>query len=104
MIYAEFLYSGKICIGFKMKGHALFGEFGSDIVCSAVSSAVQMCCNGITEVAGAKADVSVSSDGISLETEDKSDAVQAILSSLKLQLDLLSNDYSDNISLSILEV
>ncbi len=104
MIDAEFLYSGKICIGFKVKGHALFGEFGSDIVCSAVSSAVQMCCNGITEVAGAEAGVFVSSDSISLETDDKSNVVQTLLSSLRLQLGLLSNDYGDNISLSILEV
>lgn len=35
---------------FKISGHANFKEYGEDIICSAVSSVVQMTLNGLLEV------------------------------------------------------
>ena len=37
-------------VGFSVSGHAMFDEAGRDIVCAAVSSAVQLTVNGITEI------------------------------------------------------
>ena len=50
MINAVFTVSRGFITGFTISGHSDFAEQGSDIVCSAVSSAVYMAANTITEV------------------------------------------------------
>ena len=105
MIKASFFYSkGGFCVGFEVSGHSGFAEFGFDIVCAAVSCAVQMCCNGITEIVKADARVFVDSDEISLKVESFDEKVQVLLESLKMQIGLLEKDYGENISLFLLEV
>jgi len=37
--------TGKIYTGFECSGHSGYGEAGSDIVCAAISTAVQFCIN-----------------------------------------------------------
>ena len=105
MIKASFFYSkGGFCVGFEVSGHSGFAESGFDIVCAAVSCAVQMCCNGITEIVKADARVFVDSDEISLKVESFDEKVQVLLESLKMQIGLLEKDYGENISLFLLEV
>ena len=105
MIEAKFLYSKDgVCAGFEVCGHSGFADSGFDIVCSAVSCAVQMCCNGITEVIGACADIFVDSDTVSLKIKSDDERVQVLLESLKMELGLLKENYSDNVSLCVLEV
>ena len=105
MIKASFFYSkGGFCVGFEVSGHSGFAEPGLDIVCAAVSCAVQMCCNGITEIVKADAEVFVDSDEISLKVESFDEKVQVLLESLKMQIGLLEKDYGENISLFLLEV
>ena len=105
MIKASFFYSkGGFCVGFEVSGHSGFAESGFDIVCAAVSCAVQMCCNGITEIVKADAEVFVDSDEISLKVESFDEKVQVLLESLKMQIGLLEKDYGENISLFLLEV
>ena len=105
MIRAGFLYSkGGFCVGFEISGHSGFANSGFDIVCSAVSCAVQMCCNGITEIVKADAQVFVDSDKISLRVEKFDEKVQVLLESLRMQIGLLEKDYGENISLLLLEV
>ena len=48
--------------GFVVTGHAGYGEEGEDIVCSAVSSAVQLVCNTVTDFFNADADAAVGDD------------------------------------------
>ena len=45
MIRAEFYESDGLMSGFTFSGHAGYAESGSDVVCAAVSSAVQLTAN-----------------------------------------------------------
>jgi hypothetical protein len=105
MIKAKFFYSKDgICVGFEVRGHSGFANSGFDIVCSAVSCAVQMCCNGITEVVGVNADIFVDSDTVSMKIKSDDERVQVLLESLRMEIGLLEENYSKNISLCVLEV
>lgn len=105
MIEAKFFYSkDDICVGFEVRGHSGFANSGFDIVCSAVSCAVQMCCNGITEIVGVSADILVDSDTVSMKIESDDERVQVLLESLKMEIGLLEENYSENVSLCVLEV
>ena len=46
-------------IGFSVSGHSGYSEKGSDIVCSAVTTAAMTTVNGITDIVGIKAKVKV---------------------------------------------
>ena len=50
----------------ELSGHTGYGEEGSDIVCAAVTSAVSLTCNTITDFFLADADVSVEENRIVL--------------------------------------
>ncbi|MBQ3379253.1 MAG: ribosomal-processing cysteine protease Prp [Clostridia bacterium] len=100
-----FKTNGRFC-GFSVADHSGYDEEGEDIVCSAVSSAVQFAANGITEVAGAEADVSVNEKTaeITLRTSPDNDGAQILLAAFALHMEILSEDYNENIKFCILEV
>ena len=50
MTTAKFLFSDDTIISFELSGHSGAGEEGTDIVCSAISSAVYMAANTIIEI------------------------------------------------------
>lgn len=67
---------GRIC-GFTSSGHANHGEYGSDLVCSAVSAITQTCVIGIAEVLKLDADISVDEiDGIRCKLLSHADEAQ----------------------------
>ena len=70
MIKAKFFQKNGKLTGFEISGHAGFDLYGKDIVCASVSSAVQLTANGITEILGKKADVSVLDNLVSLSLVD----------------------------------
>ncbi len=94
----------KILGGFLVSGHANFLEHGKDIVCSAVSSSVQMCCNGITEILKEKVEIFCDEGKISLKGDLNKESIQNFLKALKLQLSLIEKQYPENIKLDIVEV
>ena len=49
-------------MGFAVSGHAGYDDYGHDIVCASVTSAVQMTANGLTEVLELQGDVTVDGD------------------------------------------
>lgn len=107
MTKVEFFLSNENICGFKVKGHSGFAEAGLDIVCAAVSSAVELTANGITEIAKVNATVSANGDMVYLFLDEKNrQNVYAIafLKALRLHLELLSMDYPDNIILNDMEV
>ena len=97
---------GNMHAGFSVIDHTDFDVEGADVLCAAVSSSVQLTANGVTEIAGAKADISVdeSNAEITLKTDDESEAVQAVLATFALHMEILSGDYQENIKFCILEV
>ena len=95
MIYVEFYKNKKGSLkGFNFKGHAEFEEYGKDIVCAAVSCAVRLCCNGLTEIAKKKV----------LNEEVEDEIVQIFLKALKLEVGLIEKSYSENVKLKVMEV
>ena len=107
MITVEFISKSNRLIGFKVSGHADFGEYGQDIVCAGVSSAVQLVCNTITDCFKINAKVSVDEKhGISLKLIDYSLDSPAItlIDGLKLHMEVLSEEFPKNVKVKITEV
>lgn len=105
MTRVEFFLSDEIICGFCVKGHSGYDISGLDIVCAAVSSAVELTANGITEIAKAKAEVVVKVNEVRLHLlELTNEPALMMLKSLRLHLELLASDYPDNISLNDMEV
>ncbi len=88
--------SGKIK-GFNISGHSGYGEEGTDIVCSAISSATEFAINTITDVMNLKAEVKVNEKTaeISLMMIDDDKSAEDILKGLKLHFETLSKDYPE---------
>lgn len=90
---------------FHIQGHAGYADAGEDIVCAAVSSAVQLTANGITEVLGMKARVTAKGDTVSLKMDSlPSEDAEAFLKALRLHLEVLAEDYPKNVKLTCTEV
>ena len=101
-----FNHDGRIN-GFSVSGHSGYAEEGSDIVCAAVSSAVQFAECTINDVLGNHANVKMNQDEprvtLTLPAAcDDEDAVQAVLTGFMLTICSLRDDYPDYIE--VLEV
>ena len=101
-----FIHDGRIN-GFSVSGHSGYAEEGSDIVCAAVSSAVQFAECTINDVLGNHANVKMNQDEprvtLTLPAAcDDEDAVQAVLTGFMLTMCSLRDDYPDYIE--VLEV
>lgn len=105
MITAEFYLQNEIFCGFSIRGHAGYADYGSDVVCASVTSAVEMAANGITEILKVPADVGCFENEVrlTLPAGDYPEAVDFIRA-LRLHLELLSQDYSENLRLIDMEV
>lgn len=93
-------------VGFSVSGHAMFDEAGRDIVCAAVSSAVQLTVNGITEILHQTPTVQVTENNIQLVFDGKKvePEAQSFLQALALHIRLLSEDYPGTILITKSEV
>ncbi len=103
MTSVKFLADERLC-GFKISGHSTVNgddEFGKT-VCAAVSSAVYMAANTITEIIGDKADIKEADGKLYFRVQNPCDASVKVLLGLQLHLTELSKQYSNNII--ILEV
>ncbi len=79
--------------GFEISGHAGYGEAGSDIVCSAVSSAVMLVCNAVTDFFGADADVTVEENRIVLRLNSFDKPSERLLESFHVHMENIAEDY-----------
>ena len=90
--------------GFEISGHSGYSDEGSDIVCSAVSTASQMAVTGIKEVLKKNAFVEISSGYLRLKL-DKNDIqdekVQFILESMKRTIKEISKEYSKFVKMEV---
>lgn len=91
--------------GFSVRGHAGAAALGKDVVCAAVSSAVYMTANTITEVCGCKANVCEGEGMLTLSVKRGEEAkVQMILQGLMLHINGLSAQYPQYIQVQQTEV
>ncbi len=104
MICATFLKrNGNLC-GFSVKGHSGSALSGHDIVCAAVSSAVYMAANTVTDVCGLAADVREEDGYLTLTIKKDEANAQMILQGLKLHLEGLAEQYPKFITTQFTEV
>ncbi len=100
MTTAKFLFSDNMVVSFELSGHSGFGEEGSDIVCSAVSSSVYMAANTIIEIMGLSPETVVRDGYLKLEMNlDDARKSKVITDGLYLHLSELQGQYPDNLKL-----
>ena len=107
MVCADFLIlpDGRL-LGFRLRGHAGWGDEGTDIVCAAVSSAAYLVANTVTEVLGAAPLSLRAEEGeMLLRMEEKDEPLcRSLFAGLKLHLKGLEEQYRAHIRVSYLEI
>ena len=106
MIRAEFYRSGSERLkGFRLSGHAGLAEYGQDIACASVSSAVMLTVNTLTEAFKIDAEVRVEENVISLKLgNDESGQGDKLLLGLLTHLYFLSDEFQGRIKITFTEV
>lgn len=105
MINASFHKKDGSFVGFTVKGHADYDNYGQDIVCASVTSAVQLTANAITEILKVQASVEVHENEIRLSLPGEYDpGCAAFIDALYLHLVVFSQDYEGTIQVTITEV
>lgn len=81
-------------VGFEISGHSGYGEEGSDIICSAVSSCAYMTANTLTEIMGLNPDITVKDGYMKLILSD-SETVKAqdILNGFMFHINAMADEY-----------
>ena len=105
MICANMLKrNGQRC-GFHVQGHSETARSGRDIVCAAVSSAVYMAANTITEVCGCEATIHEADGDLSVTvTQQDAGKAKQVLDGLLIHLQGLSAQYPKAIQIQLTEV
>ena len=101
MIRAKFYSTDNKLSGFSISGHGTQNadDFEGRLVCSAVSSAVYMAVNTITDVIGAKIDYSDENEVFSVQVLTNLSETEVILEGLKLHLNGLKEEYKNKITI-----
>ena len=92
-IHKENGYFKKVTI----QGHALYDDYGKDIVCSACSSIVTTTVNGILALKKGSLDYLVSKKGMSINIKNNDETTQILINNMVSLLKELSGNYPDNI-------
>lgn len=96
--------NGRI-VKYNATGHAEYSEYGSDIVCAALSTALQFPLAGLQDVLEIYPKFEISSDGFvsvdfcDMDLKGKEREVHTLLESMAIVLRELSNEYPNNIKL-----
>lgn len=91
--------------GIALQGHAGAGSEGNDIVCAAVSSAVYMAVNTVTDVIGVPAEIEVRDGYLKMIVPTEAQVrCETTLRGLVLHLTALAEQYPKNIHMKTCEV
>lgn len=105
MIQADFVKTAGAFTSFSISGHAGYGDYGEDIVCASVTSAVQLTANAATEVFKAPAKVTALENTIQLALPGKPQKeASQLLEALHLHLTVLAETYPGTIKVKVSEV
>ena len=111
MIKAVFKVSEGEYTGFCISGHSGYAQSGSDIVCAAVSSAVDFCLTLVCDVKKIPNALSVCEQNAQIvfdleidASKEQRDEFSAIVEALYTHLCGIAADYSKNVSCIITEV
>lgn len=107
MIHVVIERSGDKVLGFESKGHAEAGEYGYDIVCSAVSVLTINTANAIESLTDARFSVDQVEEGgflkVMLGDGEDHDA-QVLMKALVMGLEQIAENYPDNVRIRVREV
>ncbi len=81
-------------------GHAMYDDFGKDIVCSAVSSIVTTTVNGIISLDKDSLVYTVSKEGMSIKINSNDRTTQVLIRNMINLLKELENDYKEYIQIN----
>lgn len=104
MIQAKFFESDGNFKGFSVSGHAGYAESGKDIVCAAVSSAVQLASNILTDGLKISASVSAKNNVVTLSINKVDKSADMVIAMLKAHLEFISEEFPKKIKITTLEV
>jgi uncharacterized protein YsxB (DUF464 family) len=90
--------------GFEFSGHSDYADEGSDIVCSAVSSAAYLTANNITDFFKVKGACVTASDGYMKLTAEDDNCINPLLDGLYTHMLQLQEQYENEIIVKITEV
>ena len=80
-----------------MLGHAMYDDYGKDIVCSAASSIVTTTVNGILSLNKGSLSYMVSKKGVSITVKSEDTTTQILINNMVSLLKELENNYPENI-------
>ncbi|MBR1864678.1 MAG: ribosomal-processing cysteine protease Prp [Ruminococcus sp.] len=105
MIIADFVKDpGDRLVGFRVTGHAGYADFGEDVCCASVSSAVMMAANTVTDAFRIKADVAVDENDFRLTLgEDPQGNGDKVLLGLMTHLYLIGEEFPGRIKVNVSE-
>ena len=83
----------------QVSGHAMYSDFGKDIVCSSVSSIVITTINGIISIDKNAISYEVIKDGLILEIKSFDNVTLKLIDNMMELLTKLSKDYPKNIQI-----
>ena len=78
-------------------GHAMYDDYGKDIVCSAASSIVTTTINGILALDKGSLSYMVSKKGVSIDIKNSDETTQILINNMVSLLKELEGNYPDNI-------
>ena len=81
----------------KVHGHAMYDDYGKDIVCSACSSIVTTTVNGILALKKGSLDYLVSKKGMTINVKSDDETTQILVNNMVSLLKELSGNYPDNV-------
>ncbi len=91
-------------LGFEVSGHSGYAEEGSDIVCSAISTATQMAVTGITEVLKLNAFVEISDGYLKFKLQNAdfdNEKAQFMLKSMQISLQEIAKEYGNYFKMEV---
>ncbi|MBQ8132547.1 MAG: ribosomal-processing cysteine protease Prp [Bacilli bacterium] len=81
----------------SLLGHAMYDDYGKDIVCSAVSSIVTTTVNGILALNKGSLSYLVSKKGMTINIKNMDETTQILIGNMVSLLKELESKYPDNI-------
>jgi hypothetical protein len=103
MIRADFYEKQGLMTGFEISGHSGYAEAGEDVVCAAVSSAVQLSVN-ILDSFDIPVSVKVGDNVIGCKVKGIDKSAGIILEQLRLHLEAVLEEFPNTINITISEV
>ena len=82
-----------------IKGHALYDDYGKDIVCSSVSSIIITTVNGIISIDNNILNVDEIKDGMIIKINKKDRVCDLLINNMLSLLSELSENYPENIKI-----